>query len=169
MNNFSMSRIFWGIFFGTGLGLLAQQGKCGCVSYLPLLGPTPLQFEVQTAESPLIVAELALPKPKAPEPIPLPATPPEGNGTASAVVSVAGSPMVIMGGPANNVEGPVNPASGMLNISPQMIAQYLKPNRSEPPPAPPSQFQPGQSILVPAELGFVPPMPGGNRSIIMNK
>lgn len=169
MNKFSNLQNFLGLLLAMGVALPATQAKCGCKPYLPLLGPSPLRFEVAVAESPLILAELTLPKPKASEPIPLPKTPPAGNGTASAVVNVAGGPMGIFGGPANNAEGPLNPASDMLNVSPQMIAQYLKPNRSEPPPAAPSQFQPGQSILVPAELGFVPPMPGGNRQIYMNK
>jgi hypothetical protein len=47
-------------------------------------------------------------------------------------------------------------ASNMLSVTPQMITNYFT-NPAEPAPAPPSQYQPGQSIMVPQELGFVPP------------
>jgi hypothetical protein len=49
-----------------------------------------------------------------------------------------------------------NSASNMLSVTPQMINDYFKSNPTEPAPAP-SQYQPGQAIMVPQELGFVPP------------
>jgi hypothetical protein len=49
-----------------------------------------------------------------------------------------------------------NSASNMLSVNPQMINDYFKANPTQPAPAP-SQYQPGDSIMVPQELGFVPP------------
>jgi len=152
------------------MNLFAGQAKSDGEPYLRVVGSPPLRFEVQAVESPLIMGELALPKPKGIEAPALPEAPAASQGTGSAVVNMAGNPTGIFGSPANNSASGANPASDMLNVNPQMITQYLKPNRSESHDGgAPSPFQPGQSILVPAELGFVPPMPGGNRAIYISK
>ena len=60
-----------------------------------------------------------------------------------------------MGVPMAPAGGSTNSASNMLSVNPQMITNYFT-NPTQPAPAP-SLYQPGQSIMVPQELGFVPP------------
>lgn len=157
------------------VGLFTTQGNPGCEPYLKVVGPAPLRFEVIAPNNPVFMAELALPKPGNPgAPVEVsPARPTAGgNGSGQEMSSADGNPAQnpfgIFGGQAKNAANPANAASDMLNITPQMIGNYLKPYPSVP-LAGPSPFQPGQSILVPAELGFVPPMPGGSRAIYMSK
>ena len=153
---------------------LSARAALGGDAYLSEVGPPPLRFAVQTTPNSLILEELELPKPKAPEPIALPKptaggkAPEQGQNAADA--NTAGDQAGILGDPAKNAANFSNPASEMLNVTPQMLTQYLKPNRGEGSGADESgQYQPGQSILVPAELGFVPPLPGGNRAIYISK
>ncbi len=70
-------------------------------------------------------------------------------GTGMSGPSNPGVPMAPAGASGNS-------ASNMLSVNPQMITNYFT-NPTEPTPAAPSQYQPGQTIMVPQELGFVPP------------
>jgi hypothetical protein len=146
------------------LGILATHTAQGREPYLPLIGPPPLRFEIPVANTPAIMAKLALPQPQsedatnsAPEkkeisapmaPAPLIPMPPVSmNDRGTVIDTAAGAP------PA------VNPASYMLNMVPQMINQYFTPNLSGGVMVGPNGYQQGDSVLVPAELGFVPPLP----------
>jgi hypothetical protein len=170
MSKISKIETFGKITLAMVIGLFATEAKSSNTPYLKLVGPPPLRFEVITPNSPLFIAELALPKPNNDNAVEETATnnlAADGNETKPAVGSTEANMDGILGGPAKNAVNPANAASDMLNITPQMITEYLKPDRSEAPEA--GQFQPGQSILVPAELGFVPPMPGGSRAIYISK
>ncbi len=158
------------------IGLFAPQAKSSDTPYLKLVGPTPLRFEVVIPNTPLFIKELALPKPNnrdAQEAATTNKAAADKDGSKQAAGSAEGDAAEnswgSFGGPEKNAGNGANAASGMLNITPRMITEYLKPDRSEDPNAGAGSFQPGQSILVPAELGFVPPMPGGSRAIYISK
>ena len=174
MNKISELRILSEMTLAMAIGLFATL-ECGGDPYLAAAGPPLLRFEVITTNSPLFTAELVLPKQKISEP---PALAVAGGTNAAENASgqelnVAGGGAAeyvagITGGAARNTGNAANAASELLNITPQMISKYLKPEQSEIPAAGPGPFQRGQSIMVPAELGFVPPMPG-NRAIYTSK
>jgi hypothetical protein len=168
MSKISKRQTFGEITLAMVLGLFATDAKSSDAPYLKLVGPPPLRFEVIAPNSPLFIAELALPKPNNAD-----ATENAATNNPAGAKPVASSANADVGGTwgrlVKNAANPANAASDMLNIKPQMITEYLKPDRSEAPSAEAGQFQPGQSILVPAELGFVPPMPGGNRAIYISK
>jgi hypothetical protein len=62
---------------------------------------------------------------------------------------------------------PSSSASNMLSVPSQMINNYLQPNPTT--PQPPTQYQPGESIMVPEESGFVPPAPPQSQSSYNSK
>jgi hypothetical protein len=62
-----------------------------------------------------------------------------------------------------------NSASNMLSMTPQMINDYFKPNSTEPAPGGATQYQPGDTIMVPQELGFVPPTSSQSQSTYTSK
>jgi hypothetical protein len=173
MNKILTTLVWVGILLGMGGNLFAGPNKSEGLPYLPVVGPPPLRYEAKPVENPLILAELALPKPQVFEPEMLPLAPLTGDQSSdvapSAGANVAGNPAGIFPGPAINSEYGTNPASGMLNLTPKMIAEYLKSNRESHDGNEQSPFEPGQSILVPAELGFVPPMPSGDRAVYNSK
>ncbi len=148
-------------------GSLAMQTAVAAGPYLKTVGPAPLRFEAVSAPNPLILAELALPKPVVVETpaVPMPANAPASTMNRGAETYTAGAPILgnnsagIFGIPAGNAAKGLNSASDLLNVTPQMIDEYFKSNRGEGPRDDSGEYQHGQSILVPAELGFVPPMP----------
>jgi hypothetical protein len=169
MNKILETRFFLGI-MTLAMGLLTAQKAFGGDTYLSQVGPSSLRFEAPAVENPIFLAELALPKPKADEPIPLPKVPVGQDKSGSANADSAENPGGIFAGLLKNAQTPASPASDMLNMTPQMIVEYLKPNRSEGPRGDePSPYQPGQSIVAPDELNFLPPLPGGNRAIYISK
>lgn len=130
--------------------------------YLASVGPTPLRYEIVTTNNALFLAELTLPRLKAkteppmPPPAPKPALDETNTMSPAALIPVL---------PATIASGPGNPASDMLNVTPQMIDEYFKPTSSD---GGNGEFRSGQSIFVPAELRFVPPIPE-SRAIYISK
>ena len=172
MSKISKIKTFGEIILALAIGLFATEAKCSDTPYLRLVGPPPLRFEVIAPKSPLFIVELVLPKPHNANVADDDATntPAVAKPAPSSTgVDAAGFSDGFLGGPAKNAANPASAASDMLNITPQMFTKYLKPDSSEDPNDGAGQFQPGQSILVPAELGFVPPLPGGNRAIYISK
>lgn len=145
--------------------ILAATNALAGEPYLKLVGPPPLRFQV-FANNPVFLAELALPKPIVPKPTEVtiltntPVT--QTNITSS---SAAESQTIVAGGTPNNSGGMADPASNMLPITPQMINQYFKPDSMGTPSSESNPFQRGQRIMIPAELGFVPPTPGRGHAI----
>lgn len=154
------------------VGALAVQTVTAAGPYMQAVGPAPLRFEMVRAPNPLILAELALPKPVVAETpaVPMPTNTPSATTNSGAVTYTAGVPITgnnstgVFGTPAENAAGLANPASDLLNITPQMIDEYFKSNRRGAPSDESGDYQHGQSILVPAELGFVPPLPSQSRA-----
>jgi len=62
---------------------------------------------------------------------------------------------------------PGNSASNMLSVNPQMINDYFKSNPTGATGA--TQYQPGDTITVPQELGFVPPANAPSQSSYTSK
>jgi hypothetical protein len=154
-------------FFGAVIVFFALQKMQGD-PYLNLIGPPPLRFEVIATNNPVFEKELALPMPKddnAPADISPTNTPSAPAQSSSNGVSGAQSPKVFLSDAAKNAKRPVNPANNLLSTEPQMINQYLQPDRN----ADANAYQPGDTIFVPAELGFVPPMPVENRAIYQSR
>jgi hypothetical protein len=154
--------------------LLAMQGVSSAEGYLAAIGPVPLRFAYVDNNNALFLSELAPPKLKPVIQPPMP--PPQTNAQPETVVAdspplaglfgpVSGVPL--SPGPERNGHDRGSSASDMLNITPQMISEYFKPSRAEG-ESEPSPFQHGESIFVPAELGFVPPTPG-SRAIYNSK
>lgn len=148
---------------------LAMQSVSGSEAYLKSVGPPPLRFQYVDNNNSLFLQELALPKPRPVEQPPMPK--PQDAAAPETHIATSGPVMGSMGpflpGQGNNNLNPDGSASDMLSITPQMISEYFKPYRAEGAPEPvPSQR--GQTFSVPAELGFVPPMPG-NRATYNSK
>ena len=141
---------------------LATLSASGGEAYLASIGPPPLRFEYVDNNNALFLSELALPQPKPvvqpPMPPPQPEAKAETNSVTGGIAPGAENGVPIFPGPAKNAPGFLSPASDMLSITPQMINEYFKPSRAEG-DAEPGPYQHGQSIFVPAELGFVPPTP----------
>lgn len=140
--------------------------------YLTVVGPPPLRFEPAASHDPEFIEELTLPQPKNPEtavailPTNSPAVPaPVPVPIATNKVSTAASSTGFLSDGAKRAEGLESPASNLLSIMPQMMTEYLKPIRVGAAPVDSNTYQPGETILVPAELGFVPPTPGESRAI----
>jgi hypothetical protein len=57
----------------------------------------------------------------------------------------------------------------LLSIMPRMMTDYLKPIRNGGAGDDSSEYQPGDTIFVPTELGFVPPMPAHSRAIYRSR
>lgn len=138
--------------------------------YLALIGPPPLRFEVIAPNNPLFEKGLALPMPKddsiptAVFPMNTPAAPVQSLSNG---VSSTKSPKVFLSDAAKNAKSQANPANNLLSTEPQMINQYLQPDRNAAGDA--NSYQPGDTIFVPAELGFLPPMPVENRAIYQSR
>jgi hypothetical protein len=157
-------------------------------AYLSSLGPPPLRFQVATTNNALFLSELTLPKPvleKVADTNPPAATQTTNTGESAKVSSPASltvadtnqikdkivAAMAVTNAEKNPTNNPVvssAAASDLLTVTPQMINEYLKPPPSEVDTNQSSPFQSGMAILVPAELGFTPPMPqasGESRAI----
>lgn len=158
------------------IGLLAARSAQGRQAYLPLVGPPPLRFEIPTTNTPAILAELTLPVPEsetetnqdttktAANKNELPFAPPPVLPAATlAAASMYHKETVV--DTAQGAPPPPNPASNMLNIAPQMFNQYFMPTPGGGAVVEPNGYQPGDTVLVPAELGFVPPLPPESRAV----
>jgi hypothetical protein len=160
-----LSHIIW----GTVLGILAAQMASGNEPYLSSVGPSPLRFEFTGISNPLFLAKLVLPKLGETNATAIATPPTAGTNTAPTTGLAGAAPGKNSAGnfldTAKIAEDAANPASDLLSITPQMINQYFQPNRVEGP----GQFQPGDTIMVPAELGFVPPIPAGSRAIYISR
>lgn len=175
MTIFSKARILNRILLGFAAGALAIQAVSASGPYLEAVGPPPMRYQVVVAPNPSFLAKLALPSQQATQE-PATAMPgaddqPPDNNAAPPVPWSNPVPGDNSGGsfsiPAKNAESAPNPASDLLNITPQMINEYFKPNRRGDDNSGP--YQRGESILVPSEMGFVPPMPGGSRAIYQSR
>ena len=145
-----------------GIMFVAPQMSGGAAyPYLRIVGPPPLRFEAVAVQSPMFLAELALPKPKiAPQP-PMPAS--QQTNNAAETQTIASPPPLLVPRPL-----PLqNPASDLLSVTPEIINTYFKPNRRDSDIDETNAYQPGQSIFVPAELGFMPPM--SDRAMYISK
>ena len=158
------------IAFGVAVAFLVMQEASGAEAYLKSVGPPPLRFEFISTNNTLFLSELALPKPKAVKPLPMPVA--LTNSAPSQTSLSGGEPGLDMLGSGNdglmpgNTGASPNSASDMLSVSPQMINEYFKPSREGNQDSGPLQH--GDTIYVPAELGFVPPM-SGSRAIYQSK
>jgi hypothetical protein len=171
MNKISELRILSEMTLAMAIGAFFAL-ECRGVPYLALVGPPDLRFEVTATNNPLFTAELVLPKQILSAP-PEPAVPGEtnavGNGAGQGLnAGAAEYGSAKTGGAAKNTGQAGDAASDLLNIQPQMVTEYLKPDQNVFPDAEPGSFQRGQSIMVPVELGFVPPIPG-SRAIYISK
>jgi hypothetical protein len=145
---------------------LALQKVHGEGLYLALVGPPPLRFDSAAAIDPVVMGELALPEPKDTKAT-ITILPPESKAkpsveSATNSVTTAANPSGSLSDAAKSAEGLPGSAPYMLSIMPRMMTEYFKPNRSADDSG---SYQPGDTIYVPAELQFVPPMPGQNRAI----
>jgi hypothetical protein len=161
MNRFFNERSLGAIVLAM-LIILFTAGKAAARQpYLKVVGPPPLRFAVVVAESPQFLQELTLPAFKKDTVTNMPAMQPP----APAVINIAGGisalfpgyRLPLWGGPANSAGVPGNSASDMLSVNSQMIKEYFKQNPKDSDSNDQTQFQPRQTIYVPAELGFVPP------------
>ena len=133
-------------------------------AYLPSTGPTPLRFEtvkartfalppVKSAEPlaktddghPMIAPTQTLPN-AAPEPA-IAATP-EPEVTATSAPPQTTSPVEFL---APVPMAASSPAGTLPLITPQILAEFFR-------PGPGSTHAPGVSVLLPATVGFIPPM-----------
>lgn len=152
-------------FFVALMAFFALQKVQGREFYLALLGPPPLRFEAMATNDAVFMRELALPSPKdtrfkvnilstnSPD---MKERHPDSEASDKPV-----KPGDLKDA-AKNAKGRLDPANNLLSTMPQMINQDLKPDR---PVEDAGAYQPGDVIFVPAELNFVPPMPGQSRAI----
>src|SRR5580698_9513048 len=151
---------------GVVLGIVAVnfavQKVSGNQPYLATVGPAPLRYEIVATNNILFLEELTLPRLKVQKQPPMP---PPAPKAAPDETNAMDTPEMIPVLPANIAPAPRNPASDMLNVTPQMIDEYFKPASSD---GGSGEFRSGQSILVPAELRFVPPIPE-SRAIYISK
>jgi hypothetical protein len=154
------------IILGLAVVFFAVQKVTSGEPYLKSAGPPALRIAMAVTPNPFILMELKLPTPTTNAPPPMPVPPPKPADTDAQNEVPPG----MMGPfPANFSPSPQNPASGMLNMTPQMIDEYFKPRRRGDGTNDSDAFQPGDTIFVPAELGFVPPMPAQSRAIYISK
>ncbi len=157
-------------FFCAVVVFLVLNRTRGQETYLALIGPPPLRFESAMTNDPAFTEELTLPKPKDMtfSVSMLPTNSPDATEPGAAA-GVSKSPLKdkslpgILNPAARNAKRPGNPANNLLSTMPQMINQYFKPNLGPADDA--NAYQPGDTIFAPAELQFVPPLPGQSRAI----
>lgn len=165
------TRLFGKFFPAVAMAIFALQKVHGAELYLPIVGPPPLRFEPPATINPDIISELALPEPKDTRAT-VTILPPESRAkpsvqSATNNVLTAASPSGFLSDAAKTAEGLTGPASNLLSIMPRMMTEYLKPVGNAADDS--SSYQPGDTIFVPAELGFVPPIPGQNRAIYRSR
>jgi hypothetical protein len=167
--NFKTRRI-GKFFFGAMMAIFALQKVQGRDFYLALLGPPPLRFQATATNEVAFIRELALPMSKDTKvsvTILSTNSPSLKKGrNASAKSAKPEKSSRILNDAAKNAKGRLNPANNLLSTMPQMINQDLRPDR---PADDTGMYQPGDIIFVPAELTFVPPMPGQNRAIYRSR
>lgn len=146
----------------------ACAGARGSDAYLARVGPPPLRFEMAVAMDPFPTVPFSLPKtneiaeakPADSEPTPpVVSTTPTTISAASQPAPAAQSIYPGLTVPdtteknssAKNVSSAPQTASDLLNVSPQMLTDYLKP-----PQVPVSQPQVIQTVPMP--FGFLPPL-----------
>jgi hypothetical protein len=161
------------IALGVAVVFIAAQEASGAEAYLKSVGPPPLRFEFISTNNALFLSELALPKPKFVTPPPMPLAPTNSARSQTYLSTGGGLDMLgegngglMSGAAAGNAGASPNSASDMLSVTPQMINEYFKPNREDNEEAGPLRH--GDTIFVPAELGFVPPTPE-SRAIYQSK
>jgi hypothetical protein len=168
------SRRFGKILPGVIMAFLALQKMQGEEMYLALVGPPPLRFEAAAVNDPVFIGELMRPKQADTQAtvVILPTNAPSvvtasvtASSTSSNVSKSDLAPGILIDA-AKRAEGLDDPASNLLSIMPRMMTEYLKPIRNE---GGGDTYQSGDTIFVPAELGFVPPMPGQNRAIYQSR
>lgn len=154
------------------MAVLALQKGRGAELYLAIVGPPSLRFEPAVANDPEFMQELQLPKPKdtsfSVKIISTNAPAAGAAGTSSNDLMKAESAPAVLGQTAKSAEVPASPASNLLPRVPQMMMDYLKPNQSAD-TGNESPYQAGETIFVPAELDFLPPMPGQSRAIYRSR
>lgn len=162
-----------GNFFpGVVLAILTLQKVQGGELYLAIVGPPPLRFEPAAINDPVFTQELQLPAPRDTKfavsiiPTNVPAS--AAAETALNDVVKAESAPPVTSPAAISAEVPAGPASNLLPTIPQMMMDYLKPNQSAD-PGESSPYQPGDTIFAPAELNFLPPIPGQSRAIYQSR
>jgi hypothetical protein len=145
--------------------------------YLPTIGPSPLRFEYVAPPDASFLEKLVLPKPRfIPDP-PMPGCLPPTNEDDTIISSSTSSPVILpaktgppfLGGMPGNSAGSKNSASDLLNLTPAMINNYFKPRRRDGDGSDSGAFQQGDSIYVPAEMGFVPPGSPESRAVYRSK
>jgi hypothetical protein len=176
MSKITKALIFGEIILALVIGILAAQSAQGRQPYLPLVGPPPLRLEMPATNTPAILAELALPMPEsetdtnqdttktAANKNELPFAPPPILPAATLAAANMYKKETVVD-TAQGAPPTPNPASNMLNIAPQMYNQYFMPTPGGGAVAGPNGYQTGDTVLVPAELGFVPPLPPQSRAV----
>lgn len=150
------------------------------VAYLPIVGPPPLRFELFTtnifnySQFKLDSANRSSTKPPpqtstnsqpaVSQAMTSPPSPVAGTPTAASAAAPSNNSEEIVAGAQNppsareNFNFPPSTASDLLTVTPQMIAQYLTPDRT----GTNALDRPGAVVFVPADLPFTPPTPKGS-------
>lgn len=177
-----------GLIVSLSMGITVVQAR-GLDAYLPVVGPAPLRYQPATAKPTAFAPDWFAPKKEtpskqtnAPEPAIKPASQVEAKTNAEAVVkAVSPSPTQVTNTPApsatiisaesvpsaasnetdikNEVVSPSSTVDSLM-VTPQMLAEFMK-------PAPGQTNQPATSVLLPTQLRFLPPQsrPGESRAI----
>ena len=177
MSKITKALIFGEIILALVIGILAAQSAQGRQPYLPLVGPPPLRLEMPATNTPAILAELALPMPEsetdtnqdttktAANKNELPFAPPPILPAATLAAANMYKKETVVD-TAQGAPPTPNPASNMLNIATaRCITNILCPLPGGGAVAGPNGYQTGDTVLVPAELGFVPPLPPQSRAV----
>jgi hypothetical protein len=163
------TRLIGKFFPGLVMAFFALQKVQGGGLYLAIVGPPPLRYEAPAMDDPVFIGELSLPKPKDTK-TSVTILPPDSKSNSSVQSTtndvVAASPSGSMSDAAKSAEGLAAPASNLLSIMPRMMTEYLKPIQAADDS---NSYQAGDTIFVPVELGFVPPIPGQNRAIYQSR
>jgi hypothetical protein len=164
------TRLVGKFFPGLVMAFLALQKVQGGGLYLAIVGSPPVRYESPAMNDPVFIEELSLPKPKDTK-TSVTILPPDSKANSSVQsttndVVAAASPSGSMSDAAKSAEGLAAPASNLLSIMPRMMTEYLKPIQTADDSSP---YQAGDTIFVPVELGFVPPIPGQNRAIYQSR
>jgi hypothetical protein len=161
------------------LAVLLGHSSFATEAYLPRVGPVPLRF-APIISNRLILPPLAMSDKELNRPSPMPAKTNETtvadigplNNAAAQTVIQARSPANTGMDPAGLHPEPIispGSANDLLNISPQMLVSFFKPNAANTnsyggsngsghPPGP------GTEVVVPMEFGFTPPVPKASGS-----
>lgn len=161
---------FGRFFFAAFVVIVAGSHRLeGSDFYLALVGPPPLRIESVATNDAGFMRELELPKPASTRIsvliVPTNSPAEAARETITNQVAKAEPAPPTLSQAAKNAEGLGSPASNLLPMLPKMMTEYLKPNESADGGNGGGPYQPGDTIFVPPELNFVPPMPSQNRAI----